>query len=110
MPEVIATDPVNRAKGVHNTIRPKGASNTELDLSTVNAQNVRPEVYHSAKNEWRLVASTPTYDQDSKSITGSPAGNVASQKEYRVSLATGIQSSTGGRLASSYSWSFTIKR
>jgi hypothetical protein len=111
VPEVVEpTDPVNGATEVDKTIQPKATFNTDLDASTVNAQNVRLEVYNSTKQKWVSVTSTPSYDQDTKTITVTPAKSLGSQKDYRVTLSTGIESSTGGKLASPYSWTFTTKQ
>lgn len=37
VPEVVNTEPINRATGVDKTIQPKATFNTDLDASTVNA-------------------------------------------------------------------------
>jgi Tol biopolymer transport system component len=107
VPEVVDTEPDNGATGVAKTIKPKATFNTELDASTVNAQNVRLEIYNSTKNKWVPVDSTPSYDRDTKTVTVTPAKSLGSQKEYRVTLSTSIKSSTDEALASLYSWSFT---
>ena len=105
--EVVNTDPPDGATGLPRTFIPTVTFNTELDASTVNTQNVRLEVYNTKNQKWAPVTSTPSFYQDTKSIAVIPARSLGSQKEYRVSLSTGIKSSAGEALASPYSWSFT---
>jgi hypothetical protein len=109
-PVVTDTDPNSGDTGVAKTTNPTALFDTNLDPATVNGASVKLELYNSTRGKWVPVNSTPSYDDASKTITVDPEGSLGSQKQYRVTLSTGIKSSTGKELASPYSWSFTTKK
>ena len=107
-PIVTSVTPADGEPDVSQTTRPTATFDQDLDQATVNSKNVKFEVYNPTKAKWAPVQTmAPTYDQNTKTITVNPSNLLGSQKTYRVTLSTGIKSSTGKPLASPYSWTFT---
>ncbi len=102
------TDPDNADTGVARTIKPTVVFDTDLDPATVNAQNVKLQLYNAKKKRWVTVSSTPSYDD--KVITVNPTNTLGSQKRYRVVLSTNIESSTDQNLEQPFSFRFTTRR
>jgi Bacterial Ig-like domain len=108
IPHITDTDPNNGDTGVARTIKPTVTFDIDLDLATVNSQNVKLRVYSAKKKRWVAVSSTPSYID--KVVTLTPGNILGSQKRYRVVLTTDIESTTGKNLENSFSFRFTTRQ
>jgi hypothetical protein len=107
-PHVTDTNPNNGDTGVARTTKPKVRFDTDLDLATVNTQNVKLQVYKAKLRKYVTVSSTPSYAN--KVITVTPTNALGSLKRYRVVLSTNITSSTDQNLERRFSFRFTTRR
>lgn len=110
-PTVIAVTPADGAVNVPKIAHPAATFDQDLNQGTVNSDNIKLEIYNDARKKW-VPASTnaPTYDQVSKTITVNPSSTLGSQKKYRVTLGTGIKSTSNKALEQPYTWGFTTRR
>jgi hypothetical protein len=108
VPHVTDTDPDNRATRVARSTKPSATFDADLDPTSVDTRSAKLQVYSAKKGRWVAVPSTPSYSD--KVVTVSPANALGSRKEYRVVLATGIESTTHDNLERPHKFRFTTRR
>lgn len=97
-PTVVAVSPLDGATGVAVGAVITATFSESMNSSTVNSSNMSMS---------GGVTGTLNYDSNSKTVTFTPAGNLAYETVYTVMITTGVTDTAGNAMVSNYSWSFT---
>ena len=102
-PTVDGISPANGATGVAPT-----ASVTTTFSEAMNASTVSGQTF-TLSNEGSPVSAQVTYDQNSRTATLDPAGDLQTGATYDARIATSVKDQAGNALAQEKAWSFTVE-
>ncbi len=102
--DVSSVFPASNAINVPNNtvVRATFIENKDIDISTVSQTTF--EVKDDSNT---VINGTYTYNSGNKTVTFTPATIIRDNRQYTVTLTSGIKDTSGNALQNTYSWSFT---
>jgi alpha-tubulin suppressor-like RCC1 family protein len=96
-PSVTSHTPT-QTTGVPRNTKPTATFSKEMNETTINATNIKFQVYNKKKKKWISVARTVSYDSTSKTATVTPGSTLLASKKYRVTVTTNVKDTSGTAL------------
>jgi O-glycosyl hydrolase len=101
-PSVSAVTPTNTSTGIAIT-----SAVTATFSEPMNASTISGSTFTLVPQGGSAVAATVSYNASGNVATLTPTASLANGTIYTATITTGVMSSSGSALASSYSWTFT---
>jgi Bacterial Ig-like domain len=102
-PAVDSVSPADAATGVSPTANVTATFSEAMDLSTISGQSF------TLSKSGSPVSAQVTYDQNSRTATLDPAGNLQAGATYEVRIANSVEDLAGNDMAQEATWSFTVE-
>jgi hypothetical protein len=104
-PTVSNVSPANAATGVSHTTNVKATFSEAMNAGTISDQSFTLKQQGSSTP----LGATVTYDQNSRTATLDPAGDLQAGATYDAKITTSVKDSAGNALAQEKTWSFTVE-
>jgi Bacterial Ig-like domain len=102
-PTVDSVSPADAATGVSPTANVTATFSEVMDLSTISGQSF------TLTKSGSPVSAQVTYDQNSRTATLDPAGNLQAGATYEARIADSVEDLAGNAMAQEATWSFTVE-
>lgn len=109
-PQVVSTNPRDRAPDVSPNIHPTAAFSKDMDSVTINPNTFKVLDQDTLKQVPAAVPNGVHYDETAKVATFTPTNPLESGKVYEATITSGVKDKSGNTLAQDKTWHFTVAK
>jgi Bacterial Ig-like domain len=107
-PQVLSTNPRDKAEDVPPDIRPTATFSKDMDGATINPNTFKLLDQVTGDQVRSLVPDGVDYDEPTKVATFRPAAALENGKRYGVTITSGVKDKAGNSLSQDKTWHFTV--
>ena len=107
-PQVLSTNPRDKAKNVPPDIHPSATFSKDMDGATINPNTFKLLDQSTGDQVRPLVRNGVVYDEPTKVVTFSPAAALENGRRYGATITSGVKDKAGNALAQDETWHFTV--
>jgi hypothetical protein len=107
-PQVLSTNPRDKAENVPLDIRPTATFSKDMDGATINPNTFKLLDQSTGDQVQPSVRNGVVYDESTKVATFSPAAALGNGRRYGATITSGVKDKAGNALAQDETWHFRV--